>query len=103
MSKITALRRIDLLLAQGLDHVVDVNVGGQLVVLGQRVVRQADDVFDGQPGHAAPGAQLRRPDEFLEVVSATWQQLHDVFGADDGEQVGQIGSASCRERVCHYV
>ena len=56
-------------------------------MLGQRVVGQADDVLDGQAGHAAPGTELGRADEFLEVVGAAWQQLHDVFGTDDGEQV----------------
>src|SRR5476651_182411 len=88
MSKRTACNFTGLLLAQGLDHVVDVNVAGQLVVLGQWVVGQADDVFDGQPGLAAPGAQLGRADEFLEVMGAAGQQLHDVFGTDDREQVG---------------
>src|SRR5471032_31214 len=87
MSKRTALIRIGLLLAQGLDHVVDVNVRRQLVVLGQWVVGQADDVLDGQAGHAAPGTEFGRADEFLEVMGAARQQLHDVFGADDSEQI----------------
>ncbi|MCY1416123.1 hypothetical protein D9M71_316240 [compost metagenome] len=57
-------------------------------MLGQRVVGQADDVLDRQARSAAPGTKFGRADEFLEVVGAARQQLHDVFGADDGEQVG---------------
>nr|GEZ71600.1 hypothetical protein [Tanacetum cinerariifolium] len=69
-----------------LDHVVDVDVGRQLVVLGQRVVGQACDVLDLKSGIPAPRAQLGRANEFLEVMGAPRQQVHDVFGANDGEQ-----------------
>src|SRR5690606_23734687 len=72
-----------LLLAQGLDHVVDVDVGFQLVAFAQRVVGQANDVLDLQAGLAAPGAQFGRADEFLEVMGAARNHLEDVLGADN--------------------
>ncbi|MNP76684.1 hypothetical protein D3C76_1739740 [compost metagenome] len=54
-------------------------------MLGQRVVGEADDVLHLQAGIAAPGAQLGRADELLEVMGAARQHLQDVLGTDDGQ------------------
>src|SRR3546814_5107977 len=50
-------------------------------------------------------AGLRRPQaELLQLVDETTVDLQEVAGQRLSlEQVGQIGRASCRDRVCQYV
>src|SRR5690606_21223476 len=74
--------------ALAVDHVVDVHVIGQLVVLQQRVVGQADDVLHIQPGLAAPAAQFCGPDELGVFMGAPRQHAQHIFGTDDGKGEG---------------
>src|SRR3569833_1272937 len=68
-------------------QVVDVGVGFQLVDLGQRVVGHAEQFLGVEPGFARHAGKLGGLDELGVVVRAARQQLEDVFGADDGEEI----------------
>src|SRR5512143_375759 len=68
-------------------QVVDVGIGFQLVDLGQRVVGQADELLGVESGFARHAGELGGLDELGVVVGSARQELEDVFGADDGEQV----------------
>jgi hypothetical protein len=53
----------------------------------ERIVGEPRNVFDRQLRRPRPARQLRRLDEALVRVRAAREQIHDVLGADDGEQV----------------
>src|SRR3546814_15331142 len=70
-----------------------------------------EDALDVHLGHVGLGQAVLRPEQLLEdrVVEGLGAQQADVEDdrladlADLAAPHGQIGRASCRERVCQYV
>ena len=71
-----------------MQQVVDVAIPAQSIRAREGVVGHALDLERPEAGVAAPAHQLGRADEARVVVRSLGQQLEQVLGADDREQVG---------------
>src|SRR5690625_4475927 len=73
----------------GMHQVVDADIGGmQAVAVRNGVVHQSGELPQLEPRLAQPPGQLGGPDEAPVVMGAPGQQAQQVFGAENGEQIG---------------
>src|SRR4051794_21877572 len=78
--------------------VVDVEVADARPRAGERVVAEAREIDQGEPGAAQPVRQLGRANEFRPVMRAGGQPAEHVFRADDGEEIGLRRAVDGRQK-----
>src|SRR2546430_1187895 len=72
---------------QAAQEVVDVAIGSEAILPGDRAVGHADQLVWPQAAVPAPACELRGLHEAQVIVGAFREQLQDVLGADHGEEV----------------
>src|SRR3954471_704213 len=69
-----------------MDEVVDRRIAGERALLAQRVVVEARDVDDLEPGRAREARDLGRTQQAFVFVRAARHEPREIFRADDGER-----------------